>query len=115
MSQNVARRVAVARAEAWHRGGKEPRTDGQLKPRRYRLGTVALREIRKYQRTTELLIGRAPFDRQVREIVQILRNGGFLLRVSPAAVTALQEAAEAYLVLLFEDTNMCTIHARREP
>ena len=112
MSQNAARRAAAARAEAQHRGGKEPRTDGQPKPRKYRPGTVALREIRKYQRTTELLIRRVPFDRLVREIVQDLWHGGFLLRVSPAAVTALEVAAEAYLVLLFEDTNLCTIHAR---
>ena len=111
MSQNAARRVAVARAEGQHRGGKEPRTDGQPKPRRYRPGTVVLREIRRYQRTTELLIRRVPFDHLVREIVQNLWHSGFLLRVLPAAVTALQEAAEAYLVLLFEDTNLCAIHA----
>ena len=79
------------------------------KPRRYRLGTVVLREIRKYQRTTELLIRRVPFDHLVREIVQDMWHTGFLMRVSPAAVTALQEAAEAYLVLLFEDTT-CALY-----
>ena len=44
--------------------------------------------------------------------MQDLQHGGHELRISPAAVTALQEAAEAYLVLLFEDTNLCTIHAK---
>ena len=111
LSQNDARRVAAARAEARHRGGKEPRTDAK-KPRRYRPGTMALRDIRRYQRSTELLIRRAPFDCLVRELVQDLQCGGLELRVSPMAVTALQEAAEAYLVLLFEDTNLCTIHAK---
>ena len=61
----------------------------------------------------ELLIRRAPFNRLIRELVQDLWCGGHELRVLPAAVTALQEAAEAYLVLLFEDTNLCTIHAKR--
>ena len=112
LSQNAARRAAVARAEARCRRGKEPRTDTK-KPRRYRPGTVALREIRRYQRTTELLIRRAPFDRLVRELVQDMQHRGFVLRVSPAAVTALQEAAEVYLVPLFEDTNLCAIHAKQ--
>ena len=59
--------------------------DGKPKPRRYRLGTVMLREIRKYQRTTELLIRRVPFDHLVRDNLQ---HGGLIMRVSPAAVTA---------------------------
>ena len=111
LSRNEAIRLAVARAEARCRGGKEPKTDGP-KPRRYRPGTVALREIRKYQHSTELLIRRVPFDCLVRELVQDLRHGGHVLRISPAAITALQEA-EAYLILLFEDTNLCTTHAKR--
>ena len=111
LSKNEARRVAVARAEARHRGGKELKTDA-TKPRRYRPGTVALQDIRRYQRSTELLIRRAPFDCLVRELVQELWHGGLELRVLPTAVTALQEAAGVYLVLLFEDTNLCTIHAK---
>ena len=111
LSQNEARRMAAARAEARHRGGKEPRTDAK-KPRRYRPGTVALWDIRRYQRSTELPIRRAPFDRLVKELVQELQCRGIELRVSPAVVTALQEAAEAYLVLLFEDTNLCATHAK---
>ena len=111
LSRNEARRLVVARAEARCTGGKEPKTDGP-KPRRYRPGTVALWEIRRYQWSTELLIRRAPFDHLVRELVQDLRCGGHILRISPATITALQEVAEAYLVLLFEDTNLCTIHAK---
>ena len=111
LSQNEARRAAAARARARHQGGKEPRTDG--KPRGYRPGPVALREIRRYQKSTELLVRRAPFEHLEWEIMQDMEHGGIVLRVSPAAVMALQEAVEAYLVLLFEDTNLCVIHAKR--
>ena len=108
LSQNEARKAA-ARARARHWGDKEPRTNGKHK--RYRPGTVVLREIRRYQKSTELLIRKAPH--LVREIVQDMEHRGIVLRMSPAAVMALQEAVEAYLVLLFEDTNLCTIHAKR--
>ena len=80
------------------------------RPHRYRPGTVALREIRKYQRTTELLIRRLPFQRLVREIAQDFKTD---LRFQSTAILALQEAGEAFLVGLFEDTNLCAIHARR--
>ena len=112
LSKNEARRLATARAEARCRGIKEPRTDAP-KPKRYRPGTVALQEIRRYQWSTKLLIRKAPFDHLIRELVQDLWHGGHELRISPAVITALQEAAEAYLVLLFEDTNLCTIHTKR--
>ena len=71
---------------------------------------VALREIRKYQKSTELLIRKLPFQRLVREIAQDFKTD---LRFQSSAVLALQEAAEAYLVGLFEDTNLCAIHAKR--
>ncbi|XP_068476385.1 histone H3.2-like [Phaseolus vulgaris] len=77
---------------------------------RFRPGTVALREIRKYQKSTELLIRKLPFQRLVREIAQDFKTD---LRFQSSAVSALQEAAEAYLVGLFEDTNLCAIHAKR--
>ena len=80
------------------------------KPRRYRPGTVAIREIRKYQKSTELLIRKLPFQRLVREIAQDYKSD---LRFQSSAVAALQEAAEAYIVGLFEDTNLCAIHAKR--
>ena len=73
-------------------------------------GTVALREIRKYQKSTELLIRKLPFQRLVREIAQDFKTD---LRFQSSAVLALQEAAEAYLVGLFEDTNLAAIHAKR--
>jgi len=87
-----------------------PATGGVKKPHRYRPGTVALREIRKYQKSTELLIRKLPFQRLVREIAQDFKTD---LRFQSSAVLALQEACEAYLVGLFEDTNLCAIHAKR--
>ncbi|KAK2707684.1 hypothetical protein QYM36_015394 [Artemia franciscana] len=70
----------------------------------------ALREIRRYQKSTELLIRKLPFQRLVREIAQDFKTD---LRFQSSAVMALQEASEAYLVGLFEDTNLCAIHAKR--
>lgn len=89
---------------------KRPALAGVKKPHRYRPGTVALREIRKYQKSTELLIRKAPFRRLVREIAADIHSD---LRFQSTAITALQEAAESYLVGLFEDTNLCAIHAHR--
>jgi histone H3 len=80
------------------------------KPHRYRPGTVALREIRRYQKSTDLLIRKLPFQRLVREIAQDFKND---LRFQGTAILALQEASESYLVSLFEDTNLCAIHAKR--
>ena len=85
-------------------------TAGIKKPKRFRPGTVALREIRRYQKSTELLIRKLPFNRLVREVAQDFKTD---LRFQSAAIKALQEAAEAYLVNLFEDTNLCAIHAKR--
>ncbi|RCV06142.1 hypothetical protein SEVIR_1G138900v4 [Setaria viridis] len=101
--KQLARIFASARKTA-------PITGGVKKPRRYRPGTVAIREIRKYQKATELLIRKLPFQRLVREIAQLYKSD---LRFQSHAVLALQEAAESYLVSLFEDTNLCAIHAKR--
>ena len=87
-----------------------PATGGVKKPHRFRPGTVALREIRRYQKSTELLIRRLPFQRIVREIAQDYQSD---LRFQAAAIQALQEATEAYMVSLFEDTNLAAIHAKR--
>lgn len=78
---------------------------------RYRPGTVALREIRKYQKSTATMIRRKPFQRLVREISNNVLDEP--LRFQSSALLALQEAAEAYLVGLFEDTNSVAIHAKR--
>uniref|UniRef100_A0A8C5LNG4 Core Histone H2A/H2B/H3 domain-containing protein n=1 Tax=Leptobrachium leishanense TaxID=445787 RepID=A0A8C5LNG4_9ANUR len=90
---------------------KSTKSTGGLKmPHFYRPGTAALREIRSYMKSTELLIRKLPFQRLVQEIA---RNLNADLRFQSAAVGALQEASEAYLVGLFEDTNLCAIHAKR--
>jgi len=88
-----------------------PATGGVKKPHRYRPGTVALREIRRYQKSTELLIRKLPFQRLVREIA--LEVGLTGLRFQPSAILALQEASESYVVGLFEDSNLCAMHAKR--
>ena len=92
-----------------------PTAGGVKKPHRYRPGTVALREIRRYQKSTDLLIRKAPFQRLVREIANDFPIGTNKEdpRFQSTAVLALQEASEAYLVGLFEDTNLCAIHAKR--
>ena len=81
------------------------------KPRRSRPGTVALREIRKYQRSTELLIRKLPFQRLVREIVFDLKKEDY--RFQSTAILAMQEAAEAFLVHMFEQCNHICIHGKR--
>ncbi|QRV73202.1 Core histone H2A/H2B/H3/H4 [Ceratobasidium sp. AG-Ba] len=88
------------------------------KKRRFRPGVVALREIRRYQKSTDLLIAKLPFSRVVREVAESMTTqagGGYPsgLRWQSSALLALQEATEAYLVHLFEDTNLCAIHAKR--
>ena len=94
---------------------KQPRSQTgqattQQQPHRYWPGTVALREIWRYQKSTELLIRKLPFQRLVHEILQ---GYGVGYRVTPAMMMALQEAAEVYLVQLLEDLNLCAIHAKR--
>ena len=104
-------------------GGKVPRkviahkvakkaapSGGVKKAHRFRPGTVALREIRRFQKSTELLIRKLPFQRLVREIASEFKTD---LRFQSSAVLALQEASESYLVGLFEDTNLAAIHAKR--
>ena len=89
----------------------EARMQGrQVKPHRYRAGTVALQDIRHFQKTSALLIWKLPFQRLVRGIAQDFKTD---LRFQSAAILCLQEAAEAYLVRLFDDANLCAIHARR--
>ena len=87
-----------------------PSTGGVKKPHRFRPGTVALREIRRYQKSTELLLRKLPFQRLVREVASEFKND---LRFQASAIAALQEATEAYMVSLFEDSNLCAIHGKR--
>lgn len=81
--------------------------------RRYRPGTKSLMEIRKFQRTSDLLIRKLPFARLVKEIAEMYIGLDYGIRWQSNAVLALQEACEAYLVHLLEDTNLCAIHAKR--
>ena len=116
---NVAGTKQTARRST---GGKAPRKQLAAKaarmskpqhtpkPRKWRPGVVALREIRKYQKSTDLLIKKLPFQRLCREIMQDFKPD---FRMQSHAVYALQTATEAYLVGLFEDTNLCAIHAKR--
>ena len=106
LTSKVPRRLMAAKAAR----KTAPAMGGIKKPHRYRPGTVAIREIRKYQKTTDLLIKKLPFQRVVREIAQDFNSN---LRFQASAVVALQEATESYIVGLFEDTNLCAIHARR--
>jgi histone H3 len=85
-------------------------SQGVKKQHRFRPATIALREIRKYHKSTDLFIWKLPFQRLVNEIASGFR-GDF--RFQSSAIAALQEASEAYLVSLFEDINLCAIHANR--
>ncbi|EDO36746.1 predicted protein [Nematostella vectensis] len=93
-------------------GSQRPRTGGIKRPVRYKPkpGRKALKEIRKLQKSTELLIKKVPFQRLVREISQNYRLD---LRFHPDALLALQEATEAFIVGVFDDVNLCAIHAKR--
>ena len=102
-------RKAVQKAAKIKKGVKKMPKHKKI---RYRPGTVAFHEIRRYQKSTELVLRRLPFQRLVREIIQDISSGTDY-RVAPATMNALQEAAEAYLVGLFEDSNLCAIHAKR--
>ena len=86
---------------------------GVKKPHRYRPGTVALREIRRYQKTTDLLIRKAPFQRLVRELLDDVQATIEVERCTGSSILALQEAAKAHLVGVKEDTNLVALHAKR--
>ena len=114
-TKQTARKSTGGKAPRKHVASKAarkatPSGGGIKKPHRFRPGTVALREIRRYQKSTELLIRKLPFQRLVREIAQDFKTD---LRFQASAIMALQEASESYLVGLFEDTNLCAIHAKR--
>lgn len=112
---------AVGPVKAVKKEVKEPRTvlktmtTKEKIKRKAKRGTVALREIRKYQKSTELLIRKLPFQRLVRELATkvappSIRND---LRFQASSLEALQQAAEAFVVGMMEDSNLCAIHAKR--
>ena len=79
-----------------------------------KIGTMALAEIRHYQKTYKLLMSVRPFVRIVREILaNDLVTGRKDLRIQSTALVILQTAAEAYLVSHFEDSGLCAIHTKR--
>ena len=82
----------------------------EKRSKRFRPGTVSLKEIRKFQKSTCLLMGKLPFNRLVREVIKM---NGKNMKVQPTALLALQEASENRIVELFEKSNLCTIHAKR--
>jgi histone H3 len=103
------KKPAIGSLGSW----KAPRAPVQVekeKKKRYRPKSVVLREINKYRKSTEMLIRKMPFQRLVREITGEIKSE---MRFQSAALEALQEASESYLVGLFEDTNMCASHAGR--
>jgi len=115
-TKQTARKSTGGKAPRKHVASKAKRTTtpskshGVVRPHRFRPGTVALREIRKYQKSVELLLRRAPFQRLVREIALEFKTD---LRFQATALMALQEAAEQHIISLFEDCQLCAIHARR--
>ena len=80
------------------------------KAHRWRPGTVALREIRKFQKSTDLVVQRAPFRRLVRETMQKTKDS---MRISQTALDAIQEATEMHVTSLLTDANLCALHAKR--
>ena len=114
--KGIAAKKAAAAAAARKEQKRAP-AGGVRKTYRFRPGTVALKEIRQYQKSTELLIRKLPFQRLVREIANddTVVPGSMVgkIRFQTDAIKALQESCEAYLVGLFEDTNLCAIHAKR--
>ena len=96
--------------KSWQRAHEARREGHLVRIGWFRPGVMALREISHYQKSSALLIRKLPFQRLVREITQDFKTN---LRFQAAAILCLQEATEAYLVGLFEDTNLCAIHAKR--
>jgi len=106
-----ARKTVAGKAPRKHIAAKAAAiAAAKKKTHRFRPGTVAIREIRRYQKSTNLLFRRLPFQRLVREITQFFKTD---MRFQESAIAAIQESAEAYLISIFEDTNLCAIHAHR--
>ena len=117
LAEKKEEKCKKAAARMAKKGAQKAPKGGVKKRYRYQPGTVALKQIRQYQKSTELLIRKLPFQRLVREIAsdsEVIKSPLCgKVRFQSAAVMALQEASEAYLVGLFEDSNLCAIHAKR--
>jgi histone H3 len=101
----------VIRKQVANKAVRQADTAGIKKPHRFRPGTVAIREIRRYQKSTELLLKKRPFQKLVREVTEKFKQN---LRITADALKVFQETAEDYLVRLFKDANDCAIHAKRK-
>ncbi len=103
--------MAKKRSKSKGKGKKRGRKPVKVrKKHRWRPGTVAMRDIRRYQKSTKCLMQRLPFQRLVRSIAKGYNSE---LRFQASSLAALQEATEAYVVGLFEDVNLCALHAGR--
>lgn len=110
-TKDTARKSAPKKAKLGKKKAKKATGSGDKKKNfKWHPGTVALREIRKYQKGTDLLLRKAPFQRLVRELASNYKEG---LRFQSSAVAAIQEATESYVVSLLSDTNLCAVHAKR--
>ncbi|WPT12733.1 Putative histone H3.3-like type 3 [Picochlorum sp. SENEW3] len=105
------KKIPIANAGVRKEGPPGKPAGAPKRPHRFRPGTVALREIRRYQRSTDLLIRKLPFARLAREITNNVAPEPF--RWTAEGLLALQEATEDFLVHLLEDCNLCAIHAKR--
>ena len=111
-TKEAAKKMSVGKkVSSKSKGVKKNPEAKERKKMRWKPGTVALREVKRYQRSVENLLPRAPFQRLVRAVCKDYNPD---LRWQPAALLAIQEAAEAHLAGLFEDTNLCAIHAKRQ-
>ena len=112
MSDNSKSRLGIVKHEVCNTPSRKTclTSISVKKPYRFKPGTVALREIRKYQKSTKLLLHKLPFQRLVKEVAQEFKPD---LRFQSSAILVLQEVSEAYLVGLFDDTNLCALHAKR--
>ena len=91
-----------------HKGGRgTPPTSGIKKPKKHKPGVIALHEIHQFQKSVDLLIPLLSFGRVICEVTQDYKVG---LQFQSSALMAIQEAAETYLVNLFEAANLCAIH-----
>ncbi len=108
--KSAKKTTAKPKKQAARKATQAASSAGAKRAHRFRPGTVALREIRKYQKSSELLMRKLPFQRLVREITQDYKTD---MRFQASAIMAMQEASEAYLIGLYQDANLAAIHAKR--
>ena len=109
--QTAIKSKSARRSLGQKKGKKAPRSSqGAKKSFRWKPGTVALREVKRLQKSTELLVQKAPFARLVREVAEQHKAG---LRFQAAAIAAIQDATESFVVSLLSDANLSALHANR--